>query len=420
MTALNIPIDAAAARLRAASYTVEKQGMHWRVSPPGGELAITTADEVRTLALGLSEPAEAPPALAPIVLMDRAEARRSVEQIKTHLDSARRILLDLYEREGWRALGYAAWRDCATAEFGQSAATLYRQLDAAQIERDISQVEKSGTPIPATQLQPLKALPPEQRPEAWQRAGELAGDGKRTAVHVQQAVREIKPAPALPAITAHTCECGKPGIIEDNIAGISGWWCEACATTEERGDLLEQLGPQYRGESGKVRYGRILHSIRWDGGPVGDYTYHDALTEIHTRAQQQRKQPPALAKQLAPPPPDPPADPRAAAVAWRTGMRTMLAQCPDSTSFRKSEMAQAVGHIDALLALLSVRDSDSADVWAALGDLLLSDERARLMACRGALQAVVAEPVIETDVYDALSHRIGDAERRLIEMEQVV
>ena len=37
----------------------------------------------------------------------------------------------------WQALGYASWRECVTAEFGDSKAYLYRQLTAAVIEREL-------------------------------------------------------------------------------------------------------------------------------------------------------------------------------------------------------------------------------------------------------------------------------------------
>ncbi len=136
-------------------------------------------------------------ARAGVVMMSEGEARECVARIKGHLEDTRRALVDLYEREGWKALGYASWRACAAAEFGASAATLYRQLEAGLIERDISQLEKNATPIPTAQLQPLKDLDGDERRAAWEKANELAGGGKRTAAHVQQAVQELKPAPVL-------------------------------------------------------------------------------------------------------------------------------------------------------------------------------------------------------------------------------
>ena len=79
-----------------------------------------------------------------VSLMTADEARASVAQINSHMNSARALLLDLYERRGWAALGYQSWRECVTAEFEQSQAYLYRQLQAAEIERRISPIGEIG------------------------------------------------------------------------------------------------------------------------------------------------------------------------------------------------------------------------------------------------------------------------------------
>jgi site-specific DNA-methyltransferase (adenine-specific) len=96
--------------------------------------------------------------------MSRDEAQQCVARIAHHLEEARALLLELYEREGWRALGYDSWRACVVAEFSQSQTALYRQLTAARVERTISHNGKNGDPIPvlhALELAPLE--PPEQR-----------------------------------------------------------------------------------------------------------------------------------------------------------------------------------------------------------------------------------------------------------------
>jgi len=67
--------------------------------------------------------------------MTPAEARTCVIEINRHLESARAQLLELYEREGWRALGYGSWRECVTVEFQRSQSALYRALEAARVER---------------------------------------------------------------------------------------------------------------------------------------------------------------------------------------------------------------------------------------------------------------------------------------------
>src|SRR6202165_2595510 len=96
--------------------------------------------------------------------VSRDEARQCVARIAHHLEQARALLLELYEREGWRALGYDSWRTCVVAEFSQSQTALYRQLTAARVERTISHNGKNGATLPvlhALELAPLE--PPEQR-----------------------------------------------------------------------------------------------------------------------------------------------------------------------------------------------------------------------------------------------------------------
>lgn len=86
--------------------------------------------------------------------MTADEARSCVHSINENLNNARVLLLDLYDRKGWAALGYANWRDCVEAEFQQSKSYLYRQLEAGRIEREISPIGEIGR-IPEGQLRGL-------------------------------------------------------------------------------------------------------------------------------------------------------------------------------------------------------------------------------------------------------------------------
>lgn len=114
------------------------------------------------------------------------EARACRDRIKAHLSEARTDLIALYEREGWRALGYASWRECVISEFGQHQSYLYRLLNAGLVERDISPNGETGL-IPEGQLRPLTKLDnPTLIKAAWEAAQEQGG--KVTAQIVQQAV----------------------------------------------------------------------------------------------------------------------------------------------------------------------------------------------------------------------------------------
>jgi phage N-6-adenine-methyltransferase len=127
--------------------------------------------------------------------MTATEARYCIDEIKGHVGKARAMLLDLYERGGWRALGYENWHTCVAAEFGQGQSYLYYQLQAAKIERNISTVVENEESIPERHLRPLAQLQPAQQAEAWQRAVETAPEGKVTAAHVQAVVDEIVDKP---------------------------------------------------------------------------------------------------------------------------------------------------------------------------------------------------------------------------------
>jgi hypothetical protein len=103
--------------------------------------------------------------LEPVVSrMTDKEARECVVKINANMSNVRKLVLELHEREGWSAMGYASWRECVVAEFQSSQAYLYRQLEAAQTEKVISPIGEKD--IPESQLRPLTKLkdnPDQQR-----------------------------------------------------------------------------------------------------------------------------------------------------------------------------------------------------------------------------------------------------------------
>jgi hypothetical protein len=128
--------------------------------------------------------------------MTSEEAQTCVTEINKNIRHTRILLLDLYEREGWKALGYKNWRECVTVEFKQHQSYLYRQLEAAKAERNILSVLDHAlmSEIPESHLRPLASLSSSDQREAYQKAIETAPEGKVTAKHVEETVREIKAA----------------------------------------------------------------------------------------------------------------------------------------------------------------------------------------------------------------------------------
>ena len=116
------------------------------------------------------------------------EARRYVDEIKSHVGRARSLLLELYERRGWESLGYTNWRECVVGEFGQGQRYLYYQLQAAEIEKNLCTIVQNETPIPESHLRPLAILEPDQQRAVWQEVVDTAPEGKITAAFVQSGV----------------------------------------------------------------------------------------------------------------------------------------------------------------------------------------------------------------------------------------
>lgn len=137
--------------------------------------------------------------------MTTDQARRTVEAINNGMVRVRELILQLYTREGWKALGYTTWRDCVKAEFDQSQSRLYQQLAAAQIEArifasDDSTMVENREPIPERQLRPLAKIEPNYQKLGYDLATNTAPDGKLTAAHVQSVVDVLKEVIATGAI----------------------------------------------------------------------------------------------------------------------------------------------------------------------------------------------------------------------------
>ena len=139
-----------------------------------------------------------------VVPMTETEARQCVDDIRQGIVGVRQKLLELYEREGWRVLGYGSWRECAQAEFGYSQAYAYRLLGWAEVERRVSPIGEM--PVNEAQARPLARLDPEAQREAWGRVLDNAQGGRVTAAGVQAVVDEMTaPEPEEDSIAGRSC-----------------------------------------------------------------------------------------------------------------------------------------------------------------------------------------------------------------------
>lgn len=130
--------------------------------------------------------------------MDAQTARVMIERIQEHMSSAehhmssaRELIWSLKEYEGWKALGYKSWRQCVVAEFEQSATNIYRQLDAAVLELELSPTGDIGT-INERVLRPLakRQYSKESRQLIWDISQDIVGEGGKITSGVVESVVE--------------------------------------------------------------------------------------------------------------------------------------------------------------------------------------------------------------------------------------
>ena len=70
-----------------------------------------------------------------VVMMSVEEARACIDRIKAQAEEIAVTLIDLRDREGWRALGYATWQDCLRREFNMSRQRAHQLISAHVVER---------------------------------------------------------------------------------------------------------------------------------------------------------------------------------------------------------------------------------------------------------------------------------------------
>lgn len=131
--------------------------------------------------------------------LDLDTARHMVERIQEHLtradyhaNQARKLILDLREQEGWRVLGYPSWRECVMNEFERRSSTVYRQLNAALVELELSPTGGNVGEINERVLRPLtkREYSTESRRLIWDISQDIVGQGGKITSGVVDSVIE--------------------------------------------------------------------------------------------------------------------------------------------------------------------------------------------------------------------------------------
>ena len=122
------------------------------------------------------------------------EAVETDRLIKRHINTTRYLLLDMRDRQGWKALGYESFVAYGENELKLGSAYVYRLAESAEIALQIGFSPIGENQPKESQLRPLAQVPEEERKAIWEEATRKAEEegAKLTAQRVEDAVREWK------------------------------------------------------------------------------------------------------------------------------------------------------------------------------------------------------------------------------------
>ena len=108
--------------------------------------------------------------IAPDAIMTRKEADAFYDRAKNSGRDFLVALLQLKQRDGWRALGFASWAsltDKLASEIGVDSRTVERQVEAAEIKANI------GRNLPDSHARELKGFDADEQKSIYERAREI-------------------------------------------------------------------------------------------------------------------------------------------------------------------------------------------------------------------------------------------------------
>jgi hypothetical protein len=121
--------------------------------------------------------------------MTESEARAKHDHLKSLLNTTRTLLLEMRDRKGYLALGFATFEEYGEKEFGYSPSYIYRLAKAEEIQLSLN---SPNGELSESQLRPLGKVPTVDRDAVYQQAKDHAEQqGKElTAKMVSEAVAD--------------------------------------------------------------------------------------------------------------------------------------------------------------------------------------------------------------------------------------
>jgi|GEM_PF-868110 len=186
-----------------------------------------------------------------IVPMSNDEARECVNIVRDGFDTAREQLLQLYERQGYKALGYDNFAACLQTEFpdlvGASVDTkyCYKLVKTAKVERALRQgiPSLSVKQLPLTHLLPLVNLDPDQQCEVYLTAANRAANAPKrglTAERIKEVLQEkypqvaMQPRGGLANANAHQTHLTPQHIVERVVECLGTINLDPCSEAETK------------------------------------------------------------------------------------------------------------------------------------------------------------------------------------------
>ena len=135
------------------------------------------------------------------------EAREMTEQVKRGIRALQVIMLELFERKAYKALGYRGWRAYCSAELKMDSNYVEKTLMAGRVAREVGAVT-----LTAGAARVLRRLPtPQERRKAYE---EVIASGKRATTNTLSlhicGRNGVKPSPAR-LIHYHYTRCYRDG-----------------------------------------------------------------------------------------------------------------------------------------------------------------------------------------------------------------
>lgn len=133
--------------------------------------------------------------------MTEDEARVAVDEIHSRVKALRQKLVELYRRQGWKALGYATWKEFSEGEFKRDRRNSYYLVEAAEVEGNL--IESGIEPrkifhVPDSQLRAIGEAPITLQKKAFEQLLEFQKvDGRVTAKDAEAAVASVYPNASL-------------------------------------------------------------------------------------------------------------------------------------------------------------------------------------------------------------------------------